>query len=337
MKTPVRHALVGAVALTAALSLNACALTSSGDTAEADTIEIAYLSASSANTWLAASAKEMKALAEKDGVKITEFDAKFEAGKTAKQIQDVIAAKKYDGIIVATIDGVGAAPAIEEAIAAGIKVVILNQIVGEKLDTADPQVEGVSASVLAPPTGTGERLGQLTVKACEGFNPCDVVYMYGIKGSPVDTAVRQGWESVISQTPGITVIAEAEGGFLGTDEPRKAMQDVLQAHPTFQVLAGAGDQQILGANLALEAAGKTDVRAVSVGGSEPAIAAIKAKTWFGDVAGVPVDEGKAAYEAMMAAIKDGTVSGGIDVVSNLPDGGLITQDNVGDFTAQWAG
>ena len=37
--------------------------------------EVAYLSASSANTWLAASVKEMEAVASANGINITEFDA----------------------------------------------------------------------------------------------------------------------------------------------------------------------------------------------------------------------------------------------------------------------
>lgn len=50
-----------------------------------------------------------------------------------KQIQDVVASKKYKGIIIATSDGPGAIPALQKAMDAGIKVVILNQVVGEKL------------------------------------------------------------------------------------------------------------------------------------------------------------------------------------------------------------
>ena len=40
--------------------------------------EVAYLSASSANTWLAASVKEMDAVASANGINITEFDAQFD-------------------------------------------------------------------------------------------------------------------------------------------------------------------------------------------------------------------------------------------------------------------
>jgi ribose transport system substrate-binding protein len=325
------------VTAAALVALSGCAVTGSDSSAKKEQIQIAYLTASSANTWLGASGEAMRAEAEKAGVKIVEFDAKFEPGASIRQIQDVIASGQYKGVVIATSDGKAAAPAMQEAMDAGLKVVVLNQVVGDRLDTADPQVEGLSASILQPPQTTGERLGKLTVQACEGVSPCKVVYMYGAKGTPYDTALRTGFDSQISAVPGITVVAEADGGFLGTDEPMKATQDVLQAHPDFDVLAGTGDQQIRGALLALTDAGKTGVKTIGVGGSEPALKAIADGTWWGDVAGAPADEGRAAFQALMAAIKDGTDTGGVDVTSDLTDDGLITRDNVDKFTAQWAG
>ena len=65
--------------------------------------EVAYLSASSANTWLAASVKEMDAVASANGINITEFDAQFDPAKQTAQLQDAIASGKYDGIVLCAI------------------------------------------------------------------------------------------------------------------------------------------------------------------------------------------------------------------------------------------
>ena len=335
----IKKSLAAGVTAASVVLLSACAVTGGSDSSAEgeEQIQIAYLTASSANTWLGASGEAMREEAEKAGVKIVEFDAKFEPGASIRQIEDVIASGQYKGIVLASADGKAAAPAMQEAMDAGLKIVVLNQVIGDRLDTADPQVEGVSASILQPPQITGERLGKLTVQACEGISPCEVVYMFGAKGTPYDTALRTGFDSQISAVPGITVVAEADGGFLGTDEPMKATQDVLQAHPDFDVLAGTGDQQIRGALLALSDAGKTGVKTIGVGASEPALEAIAEGTWWGDVAGAPADEGRAAFKALMAAIEDGTVTGGVDVTSALPADGLITRENVDEFTAQWAG
>ncbi|MDR5699327.1 sugar ABC transporter substrate-binding protein [Agromyces aerolatus] len=333
-----RMSALAAGGVLAAAALTGCAITqSAGPSGSEDSLKIAFLTASSANTWLAASLDAMQEEAEAEGVEIVEFDGKFEPGLQPRQIQDVIAAGTYDGIILAAIDGTGAIPGIEDALDAGLEVVILNQVVGDALDTADPQVEGVAASVLAPPQATGERLGELALSACEGTDPCRVVYMYGLRGTPYDTAVRTGFDSVIAQHPAIEVIAEGEGGFLGTDEPLKATQDILQAHPGFEVFVGTGDQHVRGALLAFQDAGVDSVKTIGVGASEPAIAAIADGTWFADVAGAPKDEGRVAFAAILAAIRDGEHLGGIDVTTELPDGGLITSENVADFRAQWAG
>ena len=75
-----------------------------------------------------------------------------------------IASGKYDGIVVCAIYGLGLIPDIEEH-AAGIEIVVLNQIVGADLTTSDPQVDGIAASVLASPYRSGVRHGTLTVQA----------------------------------------------------------------------------------------------------------------------------------------------------------------------------
>jgi ribose transport system substrate-binding protein len=298
--------------------------------------KIAYLSASSANTWLQASKAAMEEIGAANGVELVEFDAQFTPGEQAKQIQDVIASDDYDGIIIAGIDGAALIPDLEAAIAAGLPVVVLNQVIGDKLDTAEPQFEGASASVMVPPLESGRLLGELTLKACEGVSPCDVVYFYGIKGTPIDTAVKLGWDEVTASNPDIKVVAEAEGQYLGPDVALAAMQDVLQRSKDFSVVTGP-DQAMVGVQLALEDAGLTDKKIIGFGGSEVAIEAVKSGAWFGDLFGAPFTEGELAMQAMIAALRDGTASGGVNPLENFPNGGLVTADNVADFTPQWAG
>jgi ribose transport system substrate-binding protein len=239
--------------------------------------------------------------------------------------------------MLAAINGPGVVPDVQAALDAGIKVGVLNQVVGDKLDTADPQVEGVSVSVLAPPLRSGERFGKLTLQACEGKDPCRVVYFYGIKGIPLDEALKDGFDSVIAENPAIEVVAEAEGKYLGPDEGIKAMQTVLTSTPEFDVVVGS-DQSIQGAQTALEDAGKLeDVALIGLGGSEAAIQAIRDGKWFGGVYGAPATEGKLAMEGLLDAVQNGTDTGGIDPLTTLPDEGLMTQANIDKFQAEWAG
>ena len=334
--------LVGMVAVSgviAALALTGCSSSSSSSEEAAapaePATEIAYLSASSANTWLQASKKEMDAIAAENNMVITEFDAQFKPGEQGKQVQDIIASGKYKAIIISSVDGAGIIPDLQAAIAKGLKVGILNQIVGTKLDTSDPQFDGPSVSVLAAPLRSGERLGKVTLKACEGLNPCNVVYLYGIKGIPLDNALKQGFDSVVSANPAIKVVAEGEGKYLGPDVAQKALADIMQKTKKFDVVIGS-DQSMQGAVLALADAGKT-AKLIGLGGSQAAVDGIKAGTWFGGVFGAPATEGKLLMNAMVEALKSGKVTGGIDPATAVADEALMTKDNIDKFTAEWAG
>lgn len=299
--------------------------------------QVAYLSASSANTWLLASRLEMQAVAAANNIEITEFDAQFDPSLQTTQFQDAIASGAYDGVILVAIAGIASAPDIEAAIAAGMEVVILNQVVGEDYTTSEPQVPGVSANVMAAPFVNGRRLGELTVRACGDLDPCEVVYIYGIKGLPIDDAARAGLDEVIAAYPAITIVAEGEGQYLGPEGGINATQDILQVAPDFDVLVGA-DQSVQGAEIVLTDEGKLDqVRLVGWGGSVPAIDGIAAGRWFGGVFGAPGDEGRIAMEAMVSALTGGPDFGGVDPLADLPDNGLVTADNVDQFTPQWDG
>jgi ribose transport system substrate-binding protein len=192
-------------------------------------------------------------------------------------------------------------------------------------------------SVMAPPLRSGERMGKLTVKACEGIDPCRVVYFYGIKGIPLDEALKAGFDEVIKENPAIKVVAEAEGKYLGPDEGMKAMQTVLTSTPDFDVVVGS-DQSLQGAQTALEDAGKLDkVALIGLGGSEAAIQGIKDGKWFGGVYGAPGTEGRLAMEGLLDALQNGTDVGGVDPLTTLPDEGLMTQENIDKFQPEWAG
>ena len=303
----------------------------------AEPFQVAYLSASSANTWLLSSRLEMEAVAAASNVEITEFDAQFDPGLQTTQFQDVIASGTYDGVILVALTGIAMAPDIAAALEAGMEVVILNQVVGEDYSTSEPQVPGVSANVMAAPFVNGRRLGELTVQACADMDPCEVVYIYGIKGLPIDDAARAGLDEVIAGHPAITIVAEGEGQYLGPEGGINATQDILQVAPDFDVLVGA-DQSVQGAEIVLADEGKLDqVRLVGWGGSVPAIEGIAAGRWFGGVFGAPGDEGRIAMEAMVSALTGGPDFGGVDPLADLPDNGLVTADNVHLFTPQWDG
>ena len=298
-------------------------------------IEVAYMSASSANTWLGASLEAMEEVAAANNIVLTEFDAQFDASLQTTQIQDAIAADRYDGMIMVALAGSAVIPDLEAAAEAGMKIVGLNQVIGDDFTTVEPQTPVLSAVVFEPPFVRGERLGALALAACEGLDPCDVVYFYGVRGLPLDVAVRQGFDAATEGST-VNVVAEGEGLYLGPDNGLAQMQDILVSTPDFDVVIGA-DQPIQGVELALEDAGKAgQAKLIGFGGSSVAVDAVKEGRWFGELFGVPATEGRLAMEALVEAL-NGNDLGGIDPALTVPDEGLILAENADKFTAEWDG
>ncbi len=328
--TPAPTAAPTAAPTTAAVT----AAPTAAPTATPAPYQVAYLTASTANTWLAASKTEIDKLAAANNITITTFDGQFKADLQHTQMQDIIASGKYQAILVVALDGVGLTPDLKDAMAKGIKIVGMNQVIGPDFTTATPQVPGISAMVFEPPLVRGQRIAKLVNKACEGIDPCRVVYFFGIKGIPLDTAVRQGFDATIAAN--VKVIDEREGQYLGPDKGQTAMQDSITATKGgFDVVMGA-DQSMQGAQLAISAAGLTGKKIIGFGGSQAAYDAISSGAWYGDMWGTPATEGTLAMQAIIDAL-NGKDAGGLDPGANAIDDNGVTKDNISKFTAQWAG
>jgi AmiR/NasT family two-component response regulator len=128
------------------------------------------------------------------------------------QFQTVASSRQYDAILVQPIFGPQLIPLVRQAIRNGIKVVNVDQILGTNPGTARPPVAGMSGNVVFIQTAIGRKQGQLVVRACRAnnLNPCNVGYLYSVKVSSLDTAIRKGFDAVIKSVPSIRVVAEGE-------------------------------------------------------------------------------------------------------------------------------
>ena len=108
---------------------------------------------------------------------------------------------------------------------------------------------------------------------------------------------------------------------------------MLQAQPDMNIIMGA-DQGATGAQQALN--GKT-LTLIGYGGGQVGLNAVKSGAWYGTVMQRPATEGKLGMQCLIKAIKSGKGCGGIDVLANLPNGGVVTKSNASKFTAEWPG
>ncbi len=333
-----RMAETTGVLLAAALLVAACGSSTASNPNGTKTLRIAYLSFAVANSYDAPMLAAAQAVASDNNAKLTVFDANNDPKAQFAQLQDVIASGQYDGIILQPIFGTGLVDLVKQAIAKGIKVVNMDQILGPDLTTDQPQVPGLSGNVTFVPTDIGTKLGQLVVQACttNNLNPCNLGYLYDIKASALDVAINQAFTKVIGSNNSIKVVAEGES-FFTPSIGLKAAQNMLTAHADMNLIVGS-DQGIEGSVQAVSAAGKKGkVILVGYGGGAAGLQGVASGDWFGDVAQTPASEGRLAVVALVKALRTGVDTGGIDPVAQLPNGGVVTKANVSQFTAEWPG
>src|SRR5690554_1470543 len=332
--------VIAATLAAAAVMLSACSAPADDGAeapAEEETIQVAFLAFAVANTYVAPMLEQAQAVADANNVELTVFDANNDPNAQLAQLQDAIASGQYDGIITQPIYGPGLVEGVEQAIAAGIKVVNVDQILGDDFTTNAVQVDGMSANVSQRPYDMGFKLGEQTVEACASKNldPCNVAYMYNIKASALDEAMRVAWDDAVAGGT-VEVIAEGES-FFNPANALTVVQDILTAHPDIHGIVGA-DQSMQGSDQALTAANKLDdVLLIGFGGSEQALAAVADGRWFSSVMMVPASSGKLGMEAMIDAIRNGNDQGVVDPFDGLPNEWIITKDTASQFTAEWPG
>ncbi len=297
---------------------------------------IAFLSFAVANSYDAPMIKAARDVARQRGATMNLFDAANDPKKQLSQLQTVASSGQYDGILLQPIFGPQLIPTVRQAIRRGTKIVNIDQILGSNPATARPPVAGMSGNVVFIQTDIGRKQGLLVRAACRAnnLNPCNVGFLYSVKASSLDTAIRKGFDAVIKSVPSIKVVAEGET-FYQHAVALKAAQTMLQARSDINLVVGA-DQGATGAELAARGAGR-DVVLVGYGGGALGLRAVRSGRWYGTVMQRPATTGRLGMQCIVAAVRNDRNCGGIDVLTGLPNGGVVTRGNASKFTAEWPG
>jgi len=282
MTRPLRLFGAACALTTMALGVGACSKpdTSTGGATKAAAankkLNIGYLGFAKANSFAQATWAGIQEYAAAHNASATFLDSNFDGPTQVNQLQDAVTSKRYDIVIVQANDGTAIVPAVKQAVAAGITVVIEYTPVGGRYDTTEAQIPG-TISIVDAPTINGQGLGTLGLGACKeaGASPCKVAYLQGFANYPLDTARTKAVESSL-KAGGASVVASVVGGYTA-DSGRSAFQNVLQAHPDVNVVIGSS-QAIEGA--APLAKGKK-IKFVGNGGSTQAFKAVMSGAWYG--------------------------------------------------------
>jgi ribose transport system substrate-binding protein len=302
-------------------------------------VEIAFF-APLANTYVAATIIGIESVTGPAGANVTKFDTGFDATLEFSQIQDAVAQEKFDAMIIIPLDPVSLVPAVEEAIAAGIKVVNTDLALGPDLTTSQPQVEGQAGSVLTPGSVRADNITQVLIQACEGIEPCRVGWIAGFATIDFELKIKERLDQLVADGT-IELVAYQDGGGYVADDANAIAQDILAANSDLDVLATSGDQMTFGAELAVQDAGLVpgqDIKLIGGGGSCPAVQAVSEGRWFGTTLDVPRTEGERGAQIALDAVS-GAVTEPVGVDAQQESGFplVLTADTIADFECQWEG
>jgi ribose transport system substrate-binding protein len=319
---------------------DAATTSAAGNASDTKPVRIAWFG-TRANAFLAAELKALQSEAEKLGAEVTVFDSGVDPNKQFSQIQDAITSGKFDGFIVIPWNGAALVPVIEEALAAGIKVVGANAALGPDPNAVGVQIDGVSGQIWTPTVTRGELMGEQMIEACAGIDPCQVAYHAGVAALPIEKTVREGFEKAIEAEPTIDYVGYFDGNGYTVEGGQKVAQDILAANPDIDVIA-SGDQAALGSALAVRAAGKEpgdgpdEVRILGIGAAGTVLDAVEKGDLFSTQADAPAAEGVISLRAIVDAVKgDLQEPMEVDPIAESGKPWIITKANVSEVEADY--
>lgn len=245
-----------------------------------------------------------EAKAKEAGVELIVVDAGDDAAKQASDIEDLLS-KNISVLIVNPVDSDAVAPAVEDAIAQGVKVIAVDRGVnGVEIDCsiASDNVSGAKMATEYLVTLVGE--------------DAKVAELEGVPGASATIDRGEGFHLVADEQ--LDVVSKQTANF-NRSEGMTVMENMLQANADIQGVFAHNDEMALGA---LEAISGKEIVVVGFDATDDAVAAIKEGKMAATVAQQPELMGATAVETAVKLLAGETVEASIPVEVTL-----ITADN----------
>ena len=251
------------------------------------------------NPFFVALAEGAEAAAEKEGVKLAVADAGDDSAKQQSDIEDLIS-RNVSVLIVNPVDSDAVAPAVQNAVSQGIKVISVDRVVnGVEVDCqiASDNVAGakMATEYLIEQIGEGAK---------------------GVPGASATIDRGEGFHEAADKS--LSVVASQTANF-DRAEGMSVMENILQSDGSIQGVFAHNDEMALGALQAIAASGK-DIKVIGFDATDDAVAEVKAGRMAATVAQKPDLMGETAIHTAMKLIA------GEKVEKSLPvEVELITQ------------
>lgn len=211
------------------------------------------------NPFFAVMQDSMQQAAEQDGFQVNVQDGRQDLGQQNDQV-DALIQQGADLILLNAVDSAGIASAVARAQAAGIPVVAV-----------DVDAEGANAAVTTDNVEAGRQSCQALVDEIGGTG--NILIIEGTPTSAPQDRVK-GCEEVLAANPGVEVVGR-QAGKNDRDSGLQLATDMLTANQDVRGIFAINDPEALGADLAVQQAGRTGVVITGVDGSPEAVKALQ--------------------------------------------------------------
>ena len=278
-----------AAAAVLSFSLVGCSVegegSSTGSSAEAvGTGRIGFSVSTLNNPFFVTLSEGAKEKAKEADVELIVVDAGDDAAKQTSDIEDLIS-KKISVLIVNPVDSDAVAPAVEDAIAKGIKVISVDRAVnGVDVDCA------IASDNVAGAKMATEYLVELVGEGAK------VAELEGVSGASATIDRGAGFHEVADKQ--LDVVSKQTANF-NRSEGMNVMENMLQSNSDIKGVFAHNDEMALGA---VEAIGSKDIVVVGFDATDDALAAIKDGKIAATVAQKPDLMGQTAVETAVKLI-----------------------------------
>ncbi len=251
------------------------------------------------NPFFVSLAEGAEEAAEKNGVKLA--DAGDDSAKQQSDIEDLIS-RNVSVLIVNPVDSDAVAPAVQNAISQGIKVISVDRVV----NGVDVDCQIASDNVAGAKMAT-EYLVELIGEGAK------VAELQGVPGASATIDRGAGFHEAADAA--LNVVASQSANF-DRAEGMTVMENVLQSDSAILGVFAHNDEMALGALQAIAATGK-DIKVVGFDATDDAVREVEAGRMAATVAQKPELMGETAIETAMKLIDGEEVEKSLPVAVEL--------------------
>lgn len=242
-----------------------------------------------------------KSLAAEKGVDLIVVDAGDDAAKQTSDIEDLVS-RNVGVLIVNPVDSDAVAPAVQSALAQGIKVI-----------SVDRAVNGVDVDCqIASDNVAGARMATEYLRELIGKD-AKVAELQGVPGASATIDRGAGFHEVADTD--FNIVSSQTANF-NRAEGMTVMENILQSDSTIQGVFAHNDEMALGAAEAVAASGK-DIKIVGFDATDDAQKAVQDGKMAATVAQKPEKMGETAVETALRIMAGETVEKSIPVEVEL--------------------